>query len=137
MSSATRGTTGTRGGRRAGSAWVLVVLGGAIAVAAWLGGQQDLALELAVFYVGAAAVVWHWAGRRGDVAAILGGAGDERQRAIDLRATALSGLAMGLFSLAAGIVSLARTGDAGAWGTLCLVGGLAYAVALVVLRARS
>jgi len=63
--------------------------------------------------------------------------GDERQRRLDLHATALSGLAMGVVAIIGAIVSAARNhGDIGGYGVVCFVGGVTYAVSLVVLKRR-
>jgi hypothetical protein len=80
-----------------------------------------------------------WPGPRaatGDIAALVGGTGDERQRGIDLRATALAGLAMGVFALVMALAALAR-GDDNPWLLVCLVGAVSYAVALAYLKSRS
>ena len=87
---------------------ILLVLGGSIAAAAAIGGDPSGAVVLAAFYVLSGVGVWLWSGRSGDVAALLRSGGDERQRSLDLRATAISGLAMGAFAIAGTIVQLAR-----------------------------
>jgi hypothetical protein len=97
-------------------------------------GQPGLALGLVVFYAVAAAVAYLWSGGRGDVAAILRAGGDERQRSIDVQATAVSGLAMALAAVIGAIVETARGNDIGAYGVIAAVGGVAYVAALAVLR---
>jgi hypothetical protein len=80
-------------------------------------------------------IAFVWSGGRGDVAAIMRGGADERQRAIDLRATAVAGTVTGLVTLCAAVVNIARTGgDPGAYGVVCLVFGISYGVALAILR---
>jgi len=87
-----------------------------------------------VAYVVLAVIAFIWSGRRGDVAAIMRGGGDERQRSIDLRATA----AAGIVTVAGAVVNIARTGgDPGPYGVVCMVFGISYGVALAVLRWRS
>ena len=114
-----------------------LVLGISIAAAAAVAGDWGAAVALGIFYVVAAVVVWVWSGRSGDAAAVMRAEGDERQRAIDLRATAISGLAMGAFALAGTIVQLARGEDPSPFAWTMTVGGVAYATAFGVLRART
>jgi hypothetical protein len=54
---------------------------------------------------------------------------------MDTRATAVAGLAMGIFSLVLALVAIARGSD-NPWVVVCLVGAVSYVVALAVLRAR-
>ncbi|MCK9877492.1 hypothetical protein MXD61_15115 [Frankia sp. AgPm24] len=115
---------------------VLLLGGGAITLGAWLGGDRDLALVLAVFYVVIGVVAFVVAGGRSDVAALLRVAGDERQRSLDLRATALSALAMETFCVGGLVVDLARGGSGYPWALVCAVGGVSYAIALAVVRTR-
>jgi hypothetical protein len=124
-------------GHRWATAAVLLVGGGGLAAATWVGGDHGLALGLVVFYVVAALAAYAWSGRDGDVAAILRSGGDERQRRLDLDATALAGLAMGVTAVIGAVVSAARNGgDIGQFGVICVVGGVSYVVSLAVLRRR-
>jgi hypothetical protein len=129
-------TTHTATGRRLITTGVLVVLGLAIAAGAWIGGQRGFAVGLAIFYVVCGVVVYLWTRGSGDVAAIMRVDGDERQRQLDLRATAISGLAMGLFCIGATVVDLARGGSGMPWATVCAVGGVAYVGGLAIARRR-
>lgn len=124
--------------RRAAVAVVLVLLGAAVAVAGWGGGGGAVAaVALFVTFAVLAAAVFVWSGRSDtDLAALLGGVGDERQQMIDTRATAVAGLAMGLFCLVLALVTLARGEDDNPWLVVCAVGAVTYATALAVLRAR-
>ncbi len=124
----------TRG--RGATAAVLLVGGGAIASAAWVGGDHGLALGLVVFYVVAALLAFRWAGGQGDVAAMMRTDGDERQRGIGREALAITGGVMTGVALVGLIVQTARDLDPGAYGTMCLVSGITYAVSVAVLRAR-
>jgi hypothetical protein len=125
-------------GHRATTAGVLVVAGGALAVATWVGGEHGLAIGLVVLYAVAATAAYLWSGRDTDVAAIMRAGGDERQRRIDRDATAVAGLAMIAVAIVGAVVSAARDhGNVGAYGVMCAVGGTAYAISLVVLRRRS
>jgi hypothetical protein len=123
--------------KRMHSTAVLLVGGGALAVAVWLGGDHGFAVALAGFYVVAGAVAYAVAGGSGDVAAIMRTDGDERQRMIDHEATRLSGLAMTAFAIVGAIVQTARGADASPYLWMCAVGGIAYVVALAVQRRRS
>jgi hypothetical protein len=129
-------TTATRTRHRGVTAAVLLVGGGAVAAATWASGDHGLAVGLVVFYVLAAGVAYLWSGGKGDVAAIMRVGGDERQKGIDRDATAITGMAMSLAALVGAIVETARDGDPGAFGVMCLVGGLSYVVALIALRYR-
>ena len=122
--------------RRVASTTALVAVGAAVAAAGWVGGGRWAAAALfEVFAVGAIAA-FIWSGRSDhDLAALLGGVGDERQRALDSRATAVAGLAMGGFSVVMALVAVAR-GAENPWVLVVLVGAVAYACALMVLRAR-
>jgi hypothetical protein len=115
---------------------ILLVGGGALAVATWISGQHGLAIGVVAFYVVAAAVAVLWSRGSGDVAAILRGGGDERQRGLDRDATAAAGLVMALTAIIGAIVETARTGSPGAYGLMAAAGGISYAVALVVVRLR-
>ena len=114
----------------------LLVPGGAIAVATWVGGQHGWAVGIGIFYAICSLVVYVWSGQRGDVAALLRVDGDERQRQLDLGAMAIAGLAMTLCCIVGVIVDLARGGSGGPWAALCAVGGITYAIALAVIRRR-
>ena len=73
--------TGARAvGHRTAAAAILAVGGGALAAAAWIGGDPVIAIGLVVFYVLAGGVAYVWAGRDSDVGAIMRAGGDERQR---------------------------------------------------------
>jgi hypothetical protein len=115
----------------------LAVLGGAISIASWIGGEHTLALGLAVFYVFGCVGSYLWSRGRGDVAAIMRLSGDERQRLIDIRATAIAALATLAFCLGGAVVDLARGGTGSPWTLICGVGGASYAVAVAVLVRRT
>src|SRR6478609_4732476 len=89
---------------------VLAVFGGAITLAAWIGGDHGLAVALGIFYLVCCGAAYLWARGRGDVAAIMRLTGDERQRLVDVKATAFAGLVVIVFCLAGAIVDLARGG---------------------------
>ena len=125
-----------RSGHRSASAAVLIVGGGALAVASWVSGDHGLAIGLLVFYVITAGIAFLWAGGKGDVAAIMRVGGDERQRGIDRDATAMTGMALSVAAIVGAIIQTARSSNPGAYGVMCLVGGISYSVSLFVLRRR-
>lgn len=125
-------------GHRNATPAILVVGGGALAVAAWIGGDPAIAIGLVAFYAVASTVAYIWAGRDGDIGAILRVGGDERQQRLDRDATALSGLAMAVAAIVGAIVSVARDGgDPGEYGVIALVGGVSYAIGLIILKRKS
>ena len=124
-------------GHRGASVAVLVVGGGGLAAATWVGGDHGLAIGLIAFYAVASVAAYIWSGRDSDVGTILRAGGDERQRRLDRDATALSGLAMIAAAIIGAIVSAARNhGDIGGYGVICFVGGVTYAWSLLVLQWR-
>jgi hypothetical protein len=70
---------------------MLAVLGAAITGATWVGGEHGLAIALAGLDVLSFAGSCLWSRGTGNVAAIIRLSGDERQRLIDIRATATAG----------------------------------------------
>jgi hypothetical protein len=70
----------TKTGHRGAAVAVLVVVGGAVAVASWVGGDHGLAIGLVAIYAAAAVVAYLWSGGSGDIAALMRAGGDERQR---------------------------------------------------------
>ena len=124
-------------GHRGTAVAILVVGGGGLAAATWVGGNHGRAIGLIAFYAVAAIAAYVWSGRDSDVGTILRAGADERQRRLDRDATALSGLAMAVAAIIGAIVSAARNhGDIGGYGVICFVGGLTYAVSLLVLKRR-
>lgn len=75
--------------------------------------------------------------RRSEVAALLSDtAHDERHAQINLRASALAMYAAVAFAVVMAFVGLARTGNAGDWGTMCAVLGVGYITGIVVFSRR-
>ncbi len=62
---------------------------------------------------------------------------DERWSAIDLRATAISGMSVVTVVIGAFVVGLARGQDGQPWSLIGAVGGVSYIVAIAFLRWRS
>ena len=128
-------STKTLNGFRAGTALVLLLGGGALAAATWIGGEHGLAVGLVVFYVVAAAVAYWWAGRDSDTGAIMRAGGDERQRRIDRDAMSITGIVLVYTAIVGAIVSAAvNEGDIGAFGLMAAVGGITYAASIVYLK---
>ena len=124
-------------GRRGATSVGLLVAGGALAAATWIGGQHDIALGLLVLYVVCAIGAYAWAGRDSDAAAALRAGGDERQRRIDRDATAVAGGVMIAAAIVGAIVSAARDdGDLVIYAGFAAIGGLAYVIAFAVLSRR-
>jgi len=73
---------------------------------------------------------------RGDLGALVSSAPDERQRGIDLRATAATGLTMAVILIVGAIVGLARGHDGQPWVDLAASFGVIYVIFLVVFRRR-
>jgi hypothetical protein len=115
---------------------VLLVGGGALTAATWVGGDHGLAIGLLVFYAVAGVVAYLWSGGKGDVAAIMRAGGDERQRAIDRDATSFACIAMVVAALTGAVVQTARTADPFPYLLMCGVGGISYSVGLAVIRHR-
>ncbi|MFN8157012.1 MAG: hypothetical protein U0R68_06325 [Candidatus Nanopelagicales bacterium] len=125
-------------GRRGTTSVWLLVAGGALAAATWIGGQHEIAVGLLVLYAVCAVGAYVLAGRDSDAGAALRAGGDERQRRIDRDATAVAGAAMILVAIVGAIVSSARDdGNVVIYAGFAAVGGLAYAVAFGVLSRRS
>lgn len=110
---------------------------GAVILAAFAVGG-DLGQGLASFAIMVALGVVFLVGRRSETLQGLGGPGrDERWAMIDVRATAFSGVAVILAVIGGWLYEVAngRDGDPFVW--LAAVAGLAYIVAVAVLRRRS
>jgi hypothetical protein len=122
--------------RRQLAAPAIMFAGGGALTGATAAGGAALALTITEAALTALfTVAFWWIGRtRGDFGAVFGSRQDERQRTIDLRATAVAGLAAALFCLVMGVVSMARGGDGSPWTTICAVFGGVYLVALAVFR---
>jgi hypothetical protein len=123
-------------GRRAITAAVLLVGGGAISVGVWASGDHGFAVALGIFYVLMAGLAYLWSAGKGDVAAILRVGGDERQRMMDQRATAVAGVAVLLACFVGAVVDLARGGDGNPFAWLLALAGGTYVVALAWIKRR-
>ena len=127
----------TRTKRR--SYWATMALGGVIGIVYLIGfaaGGKPLlgvgALAVMVAFSGALVLV----GRRSETVRGLLDHRDERISAIDLRATAVTALALIAVILIGFVVSIARGGSGWPYDMIGFVGGLAYLGAVVFFRAR-
>ena len=113
-----------------------LALGGVVFAAMAVGGNPGDGLKsLSVFVVVASVFAL---GGRSDTLRGLGGPGrDERWSMIDLRATAFAGSVVTAVLIGAWLWELSRGRDGGPYGQVLAVGGLAYLVAIAVLRWRS
>jgi hypothetical protein len=123
-------------GRRGATAGVLVVGGGAVVAASLIADDVAVAIVMGVLYIACAIGAYFWAGGSGDVAAIMRVGGDERQRSLDRDATIIAGYCMVFAALTGAVVQIARGEGPGAYGVMCVVGGVSYVVALFVLQRR-
>ncbi len=80
--------TTTYRGFRPAAATVLLIGGAGVAAVTWIGGDHRWAVAAIAAYLMLAIGSYPWAGRSGDVAALLRAGGDERQRGLDRDATA-------------------------------------------------
>ncbi len=122
--------------RRWGSTGLLALLGAAVTVATWAGGEHGFAIGLGGFYLLCCLGAYLWSRGAGDMAALLRLSGDERQRLLDTTATAVAGLVTLGFCLGGAVVDLARGGSGNPWALICAVGGVAYLASLTVLQRR-
>ena len=113
---------------------MLAVLGAAIALAAWVGGEPYLALMLGAFYLVCCVGAYLWSRGRGDVAAVMRMSGDERQQGLDLKSTAAAGAVTLAFCVGGTVVDLARGGTGNPWALICAVGGVSYIAAFAYFR---
>lgn len=121
------------------SYWATVAVGPAIGIVYLIGfaaGGKPLlgvgALAIMAAFSGALVLV----GRRSETVRGLLDHRDERISAIDLRATAVTALAMIAVILVGFVVSIARGGSGWPYDMIGFVGGLAYVAAVVFFRAR-
>jgi hypothetical protein len=121
--------------RRLAAPATMLAGGGALTGATVAGGAAvALTVVEAVLTIVFAAGFW-WIGRTGgDFGALFASRPDERQRGIDLRATAASGLAVCLFSIVMAVVTVAQGHSGAPWTTLCAVFGGVYLLSLAFFR---
>ena len=125
--------------RMARSKWFVplfaLALGLVLLAAQWIGGNLLSGLaSLAVMAGFGGAVLL--GGRSETIRGLRGDGRDERFRQMDVEATAVAGLAVITAIIVAFVVELARGNSGSPYGWLGAIAGLAYIVAIVVLRLR-
>lgn len=122
------------------SRWYLpacsVALGIVMLVAQWIGGNPGSGLESLGIMTAFGALIL-FGGRSETIRGLRGDGRDERFAMIDLRATAVAGLAVIVAVIIAFLVELARGHNGNPYAWLGAIAGLAYAIAIVLLRWRS
>src|SRR5262245_44723663 len=114
---------------------VAVALGVLLFAAMWIGGDPRSAVfSFLVMLVFAAAILL--GGRSETIRGIRGDGRDERFRQIDVAATAIAGIVVITAIIGAFLIEVARGQDGSPYAQLGAIGGLAYLVAVVVLRVR-
>jgi len=113
-----------------------IFLGLVIGAAQWRGGDLQTGLTSLALFVAIAAVLV-LGGRSETIRALRGDGRDERWARIDLAATALSGLVVITAIIVACVWEWAHGRDGTPFVQLGAIAGVAYLVALGVLRARS
>jgi hypothetical protein len=121
------------------SKWFLplfaVCLGLAMLGAMWIGGDPSTGLfSLGVMTAFGALILF--GGRSETIRGLRGDGRDERFRQIDVVATAIAGLVVITTIIVAFLVEVARGHDGSPYAWLGAIGGLAYLVAIAVLRLR-
>jgi len=110
-------------------------LGVAFFAVQWVGGDPREGLVSLAIMAGFGALILV-GGRSETIRGLRGDGRDERFRQIDIHATALAGIALITAIIVAFAVELARGHDGSPYAWLGAIGGLAYLVAVIVLRAR-
>ena len=113
-----------------------VALGLAVLAASWAGddlrgGIWGLAMMTAL------GAVFLFGGRSETLSGLGGPGRDERWEAIDMRATAATGLVLIVTVIGAWLWDVAQGGDGSPYAQLAAVSGVAYIVAIAILRFRS
>jgi hypothetical protein len=112
-----------------------VALGVVVFVAQWIGGDPQSGLvSLAILAAFGAVILL--GGRSETIRGLRGDGSDERFKRIDLAATAIAGLTVIVAVVVGFLVELARGHDGSPYAQLGAIGGVAYLLAVVVLRIR-
>ena len=112
-----------------------VALGLAMLAAMWIGGDLSAGLFSLGVMVGFGALIL-FGGRSETIRGLRGDGRDERFRQIDVAATAIAGLVVITTIIVAFLVEVARGHDGSPYAWLGAIGGLAYLVAIAILRFR-
>ena len=110
-------------------------LGVVVLVASWLGGQLGTGLYGLVVMTAFGIVLLLLGGRSETIRGLTTGR-DERFAQIDLRATAVAGLALIITLIVAWLVEIARGHSGNPYGWLGAIGGVAYILAVAFFRWR-
>ena len=113
-----------------------VFLGVVMFTAQWIGGHPASGLESLGIMTAFGALIL-LGGRSETIRGLRGDGRDERFAMIDMKATAAAGLAVIVAVIIAFLAEVARGHDGSPYTWLGAVGGLAYAIAIAVLRWRS
>ena len=112
-----------------------VGLGVVFFAALWIGGDPRNGVYSLLVMVGLAALIL-FGGRSETIRGLRGDGKDERFRLIDLTATAVAGIVVITSIIGAFVVEVARGEDGSPYSQLGAIAGVAYLVAIVVLRLR-
>src|SRR5262245_51428252 len=112
-----------------------LALGVLLFAAMWIGGDPRTAVFSFVVMAAFAALIL-FGGRSETIRGLRGDGRDERFRQIDIAATAIAGMVVITAVIGAFVVEVARGHDGSPYAQLGAIGGLAYVVAIVVLRLR-
>ena len=112
-----------------------VALGLAFLTAMWIGGDPRTGLYSLAVMVGFGALIL-LGGRSETVRGLRGDGRDERFRQIDLAATAIAGIVLITVVIGAFLVEVARGQDGSPYAALGATAGVAYLLAVGVLRWR-
>ena len=113
-----------------------VAIGLVFFAAQWIAGHPGAGLVSLGIMAAFGAVILLGGSRSETIRGIRGDGRDERFKQLDLTATALAGLVVIGAILGAFVVELARGQDGAPYSWLGAIGGVAYLVAVVVLRLR-
>ena len=112
-----------------------VTLGLVMAAAQWIGGHPGSGIGSLAIMTGAGAI-FLFGGRSETIRGLRGDGSDERFRQMDLQATAVAGFAVISAIIIAFVVELARGHDGSPFTWLGAIGGIAYVIAIIVIRKR-
>ena len=115
---------------------VAVAIGLVFFAAQWIAGHPGAGLVSLAILAAFGAQILFGGSRSETIRGIRGDGRDERFKQLDLTATALAGLVVIGAILVAFVVELARGQDGAPYSWLGAIGGVAYLVAVIVLRAR-
>ena len=113
-----------------------LVLGAAVLVAGLIGRQPVVGVAGLIIMAAFGLIVLLAGSRSETVRGLRGDGRDERFAMMDLRATALAGLTVTIALIVAWLVAIARGHTGSPYDWLCAIGGVAYLIALGLLRWR-